>query len=495
MATLKTNLLYQQAKQSFEARDFTQAEQLSRKLLKQNKRDHNALQILGSCAYAKGSYEEAVEYLKRCIALQPRDPLYLCHLALVRTAQGQPDEAVACYDRALKVTPDFPIAIGGKAVTLENAGDSEAAIALLQPYIKDGSEDPSMALAYAKLQYDAGEYSDAIEIVRRHTTNEKTDPVLRRDLLFILGKTYEKAKRIDEAFEAFQQANTVRALPCDPNELAQQIESLIKIYSSAKLTNYPRAATESELPVFIVGMPRSGSTLTEKIIASHPQVHGAGEITAFGDIPFSMMYDLGSYEPYPQCMTDLTQEWADRFAAKYLEHINDLQRGAVRVVDKMLSNYKHLGLISLLLPRARIIHTKRNALDNCWSCFAENLSPVKHRYASDLRNLGLIYRQYEQLMAHWREVLDIQFMEVQYEEMVADQEGVSRKVIEFLNLPWDDRCLRFYESSGQRAPTLSYQQVRQPIYKSAIRRHERYGALLDPLREALGNSDEEAAST
>ena len=98
-------------------------------------------------------------------------------------------------------------------------------------------------------------------------------------------------------------------------------------------------------------------------------------------------------------------------------------------------------------------------------------------------------------MAHWREVLDIQFMEVQYEEMVADQEGVSRKVIEFLNLPWDDRCLRFYESSGQRAPTLSYQQVRQPIYKSAIRRHERYGALLDPLREALGNSDEEAAST
>lgn len=494
MATFKTNLLYQQAKQSFESRDFIQAEQLSHKLLRRNKRDHNALQILGSCAYAKGEYEKAIKYLKQCIALQPNNPLYLCHLALVRTAQGKPDEAVACYDRALKVKPGFPVAIGGKAVTLENAGDTEAARLLLEPYIKDGTEEPSMALAYAKLQHDAGEYSEAINVARRHTKNKKTDPVIRRDLLFILGKAYEKAKRIDEAFETFQQANTVRALPCSPNDSARQIDTLMKVYSPGKLAKYPRAATESELPVFIVGMPRSGSTLTERIIASHPQVHGAGEITAFGDIPFSMMYDLGSYEPYPQCMTDLTQEWADRFAAKYLQYLSDLQRDASRVVDKMLSNYKHLGLISLLLPRARIIHTKRNALDNCWSCFAENLSPVKHRYASDLRNLGLIYRQYEQLMAHWKEVLDIQFMEVQYEEMVADPEGVSRKVIEFLNLPWDDGCLRFYESSGQRAPTLSYQQVRQPIYKSAIHRHERYGALLDPLREALASSGEEAAS-
>ncbi|MCZ6492619.1 MAG: sulfotransferase [Planctomycetota bacterium] len=495
MATLRTNLLYQQAKQCLESRDFTQAEQLSRKLLRRNKRDHNALQVLGSCAYAKGDYEKAVEYLKQCIALQPRDPLFLCHLALVRTAEGKPDAAVACYDRALKVRPGFPVAIGGKAVTLENAGDSEAALALLQPYIEDGAEDPSMALAYAKLKYDAGAYSDAIDVARRHTRNAKIDPVIRRDLLFILGKTYEKAQRIDEAFEAFQQANTVRALPCDPNELGQQIESLIKSYSPEKLANYPRAATKSELPVFIVGMPRSGSTLTEKIIASHPQVHGAGEITAFGEIPFSMMYDLGSYQPYPQCMADLTQEWTDRFAATYLKHISDLQRDAVRVVNKMLSNYKNLGLISVLLPRARIIHTKRNALDNCWSCFAENLSPVKHRYASDLRNLGLIYRQYERLMEHWKEVLDIQFMEVQYEEMVADPEDVSRKLIEFLGLPWDERCLRFYESSGQRAPTLSYQQVRQPIYKSAVRRYERYGALLDPLREALGLRDDGSASS
>lgn len=489
MADLKSNLLYQQAKRCVAARNFAHAEDLCRKLLRRNKRDHNALQILGSCAYAGGLYDKAAKYFKQCVALCPHNPLYQCQLALLQVRLGQYDKALASYDRALKIKPNDAVAIGGKASALERSGDHEAARALLEPYVEAGSEDAVMALTYARLEYEAGRYVEAIAAAKHHVGDPKVEPAQRRGSFFIIGKSYEKSGRFEEGFKAFQKANQLLAPSFAADEWRQQIDELIETFSGENLARFPQATNESELPVFVVGMPRCGSTLVEKIISAHPQAYGAGEIHVLGDITNSMMFDLGAYQTYPRCMEDLTQSWADQLAAKYLDQVKHLDNNAVRVVDKMLSNHRHLGLIAILLPRARVIHCRRDPMDTCWSCFAENLAPDKHRYASDLKNLGLVYRQYERLMDHWKQVLDIPFIEVVYEQMVADQEGVSRRVIEFLGLPWDERCLRFYESD-QSAQTLSYQQVRQPMYKSALRRHEKYGALLDPLRDALRGEGE-----
>jgi len=245
----------------------------------------------------------------------------------------------------------------------------------------------------------------------------------------------------------------------------------------------PRASVRSDRPVFIVGMPRSGTSLIEQILASHPQVFGAGELTDIVRLPLSLHTMLGTERKYPQCLSLLTQDRIDTFAQHYLDKLASLSPDASRVIDKMPGNFMHLGFIELLFPDARIIHCMRDPLDTCLSCYFQDFSR-SHPYSYDLENLGAFYNEYRKIMQHWRSVLSIPMYEIQYEELVADQEMKSRELVEFCGLEWDERCLNFHETK-RYVGTASYDQVRQPMYKKSAGRWKNYENRIDVLKKSL----------
>jgi hypothetical protein len=238
------------------------------------------------------------------------------------------------------------------------------------------------------------------------------------------------------------------------------------------------AGEPSNLPIFIVGMPRSGTTLIEQILASHPQVIGAGELNALRNAAER----LG---PLPEAFAGLTPQAATQVGRDYLAHVTPLARGRAHVVDKMPGNFLHAGLIAAALPGARIIHSRRDAVDTCLSCYSKLFSG-EQPFAYDFGELGRFHRGYEALMAHWRTLLPPEcFIEIDYEEVVDDLEGQARRLIAFLGLPWDEACLNFHQSR-RVVRTASMNQVRQPIYRGSKGRWRQYAGHLQPLLAALG---------
>jgi hypothetical protein len=241
----------------------------------------------------------------------------------------------------------------------------------------------------------------------------------------------------------------------------------------------------SQKPVFIVGMPRSGTTLAEQIIASHGHVAAAGEIGIPRGIAMSLGYGAPDEKGFARRVRALTQHEARTLAREGLAILNRFSTSATRITDKLPHNFQFLGLAALLFPKAKIIHCRRNPLDTCVSCF---LTPLReeHSYAQDLTTLGAYYREYAALMDHWRHVLPMPILEVEYEALVTDLEAQSRRLIDFIGLEWDRACLDF-QTSGRAVHTLSRSQVRRPVYTTSIGRWRRYEKHLGPLLAALGD--------
>jgi hypothetical protein len=230
-------------------------------------------------------------------------------------------------------------------------------------------------------------------------------------------------------------------------------------------------------------MPRSGTSLVEQILSTHPGVYGAGELTAIDQ--FARHLGDATGDAYPQSALHLDQATIDAAARQYLAALQDLAPSAIRVTDKMPGNFLHLGLIQLLFPGARVIHCRRDPLDTCLSCYFQQFNQGQ-TFSYDLSDLGHHYRQYQRLMRHWQSVISLPMLDVHYEDLVADQEAMSRKMLEFCGLDWTDECMRFYESKRYVA-TASYDQVRQPIYHKSVGRWRHYERYLGPLKTALGD--------
>jgi hypothetical protein len=230
----------------------------------------------------------------------------------------------------------------------------------------------------------------------------------------------------------------------------------------------------------------------EQILASHPQAFGAGELQDIKQITVTLNRDPRLPGGYPACMALVDRETLGGLAAQHLEHLRQLGGDALRIIDKMPHNYLHLGLIAAMFPGARVIHCRRDPLDVCVSCYCQNFRDVN--YASSLEMLGFYYRQYERLMQHWRNVLPLPIHDVVYEELVADQERVSRELVRFCGLDWDDRCLSFHETE-RAVQTASKVQVRKPIYASSVQRWKKFERHLQPLVEALAYWSEDGANS
>lgn len=466
------------------SREYMQAQTIAETLLARNKKDVNGLLLMGLVHKGKTRYPEAIACFEKCIALDPKTPDHYLNLGTVLSLLGRTKQAVARFEKAQKLRPDDLRATVAIADAYEKAGEKERALELLEPFIQASTQNAHMALSYAKLKLSQKEPEKAIEVLLRHVH----EPTLPSSFFFFLGKAYEATGDFDRAFHAYFTANATNSAPFDLQEHIQLIDDTIEVFSPQNLARLPRVQHGSEKPVFIVGRPRSGTTLIESILDAHPQVAGIGEDRTIPNMANELGFEIGSTLHYPKCVRDLDQDDVERLSAGYLQHIGELGKNATRVVDKNLGNYHNLGLIQLLFPQATIIHCRRNAIDNCWGCFVENL--YEHKYTTDLHNLGITHRHYERLMRHWHRVLDLPILDIDYEAVVADQEGMSRKIIEFCGLPWDDRCLRFYEGGGEprtakAAITLSYDQVRRPIYKTSVGRAKKFEQHLGPLVEAL----------
>jgi sulfotransferase family protein len=312
---------------------------------------------------------------------------------------------------------------------------------------------------------------------------------------FALGKAYSDLKDYPRAFAHLLAGNAAKraTISYDETSIFALFDRIEATFTRELIAKKAGSGDPSSLPIFVIGMPRSGTTLVEQIIASHPMVHGAGELQAFNDVILALRGPNGDAIPYPNFVPSLDASALQQIGARYLSAVRKLAPSGERVTDKMPSNYYFAGLIHLALPNAKIIHTVRNPVDTCLSCFSK-LFTAEQNHTYDLAELGRYYKRYERLMAHWRRVLPAQcILDVRYEDVVADLEGQARRIIAYCALPWDERCLSFHKTD-RAVRTASASQVRLPIYKGAVGRWRAYEKQLGPLLSALGVAVPENAS-
>jgi hypothetical protein len=311
----------------------------------------------------------------------------------------------------------------------------------------------------------------------------------RLQLDFAQAKAYADLKDHKRSFERLLSGNALKRAKIHYDEAAALgLFDRIEAVFSAKLLREkekPGGGDPSSVPIFVLGMPRSGTTLVEQILASHPQVHGAGELKTFNDVVLEVRGPGGQTIPYPDFVPGLDARALGQIGARYLAEIKKLAPDAPHITDKMPSNYYFAGLIHLALPHARIVHTVRDPVDTCISCFSK-LFTAEQNHTYDLAELGRYHRRYQKLMEHWRRVLPPgRILDVRYEEVVGDLEGQARRILAHCGLPWDARCLSFH-ATDRPVRTASASQVRQPIYNSAVGRWRVYEEFLGPLLAALG---------
>ncbi|RMF78332.1 MAG: hypothetical protein D6739_11905, partial [Nitrospirae bacterium] len=403
---------------------------------------------------------------------------------LVLTKLGRRREAMQAYRRGLEVSAEDLDLVACEADLLDQEGEVEAAYERVASFVERGVDHPGLGIVLANVCRHVGRCEEAVAYLERQRSRGDLQPEIRAEVCFALGKLYDRAGRYDEAFATFREANGLMRLRFDEEAHAADIDGLIEIFTPGFLERAPRAKVETDLPLFVIGLPRSGTSLVEQIVASHPQAAGAGEIGDIGHFVERLVGRRGGRGGYPECFRHLTARELDAMAQEYVDHLRRLAPGAVRVTDKMLQNYQHLGLIALLFPRARVIHIRRDPRDNALSIYFQqflgNLS-----FSGDLRQIGVYYRHYRRLMDHWRQVLALPVLELDYEALVAEPERWIREIVAFAGLPWDERCLAFHETRRTVA-TLSYDQVRQPIYTSSVGRWRHYERHLEPLYQGLG---------
>ena len=484
MARPRDETQLQAAQNALTAGDLVRAASICDELVRRNPRNINALAILGQIAKAHGDLDAAASHIQTCTALRPRDADLRILLGDIHKARGQYDDAIDCYDRVLQLQPDRDAAIAGKAEAYEKSGRHDQARSLIAQYIETGRETASMAVMQARLDLRDGNYESVIALVNRHLTADTGRGNTQWHLSVLLGRALDQVGRHDEAFAAYRRGNDAARVSFNPDAWRRKTDEIIKAFSEERFARLPRATNGSSVSVFIVGMPRSGSTLVETIIDAHPEAHGAGELTTLHTLAGSLAFDIESALPYPQCVADLTKNDVDAIGRRYLDQLAPLAPDASRIVDKLPANYLRVGLIGLILPDARIIHCRRHPLDTCFSCYMHPFDPALHPYSTDLANLGAVYVDYERLMTHWRDTLNIPMLEVQYEALVENQEQVTREIIDFCGLDWDDRCLRFHERR-RVVQTASYEQVTRPIYTTSVARYKNFESHLGPLIDAL----------
>jgi tetratricopeptide (TPR) repeat protein len=431
-------------------------------------------------------FEDAIEHLERALAINPASPDAWLNLGRTLNLAGQGNRALQCFEQLLKIKPDALAGRAGLARALMGLGRTAEAEAAARELI---AAAPDAAGGYVSLSNARKFKADDPEIaeVERMIESRGTASRELRGLYFAAAKMCDDVGRYADAFGYYDRANRAATGVYDARLLEQSYADLKQTYTRAFFEERAGQGSASARPVFIVGMPRSGTTLTETIIGAHPGAFPAGELETVKRCE-RQMADLVPRDEGPQRNArQLSWVGVEVLARRYLEVIDQRARNinAIRVIDKMPHNFQAVGFIALLFPKAHIVHVRRNPMDTCLSIWQQNFNDA-HGYGRNLQDLGHHYAHYMKLMEHWREVLPGRMLEIDYEDLVTNQEEASRRLIDHVGLPWDDACLR-PQDLERTVLTASVWQVRQPVYKRSAGRWKNYGDLLKPLRDTLAS--------
>jgi len=436
---------------------------------------------LGASLLIMGQVKKAIGCFKQALKLRPEYFAVQIALALALRQSGRAEEALVLLEEAVRLNPDDDEAHINLALTLKQLGQTEAAKERLEQLLEIR---PACGRAYYHISVIKPE-QELIPVLEKLVS----DPELPNgDAIychFALGNLLNSGKFYDQAFGYFLRANTLQRETCtyDAGENTQYVDSLIKVYSKDFFQVENQFGSASQKPVFIVGIPRSGTTLVEQILSSHDLVHGAGEIRACPAINYSIAHQLSyANKPNPECMSLIDRKMVEEYSARYLQELTHHCPTAEHITDKEPGNFFLIGLIKTLFPHARIIHCQRNPLDTCISVFFHYFTAFQSSF--DLTELGQFYRDYQRLITHWENLFPGEIFTLRYEELVEEQERVSKRLIDYLGLEWDEKCLDFHHNE-RTVMTPSNLQVRQPIYKNSVNRWKHYEKYLQPLIEVL----------
>lgn len=447
-----------------------------------------AVVLLAETLEEQRRFDEAIECLDLALSLSNHNLEIIERKGYVYMALGDTERALKEFNQVLSEQPDRFMARLGLCRTYMEAGRTEDAVLNLDAFISDFPEN-SQGYFYLASTRKFSVEDPVIPKIKAITESVALDQDAAIGLNFAMGKIYDDCKLWDQAFHHYALANKLRneQLIYDHSIEVARNNRTIEVFSREFIVQNESIGSNSDAPIFIIGMPRSGTTLTEQIISSHPDVMGAGEVIFWGTAPKALPYTLGTTTDYPECAMEITPVIANEIASKYLEMIRKIVGSTANhshITDKMPHNFLYLGLIALIFPKAKFIHCKRNAMDNCLSIYFQNFA-TGHQYAYDLKNLGLHHLEYQRLMNHWQTVLPGKVFDLNYEDVISDPEFWSRKLIAHVGLDWSDACLTPHRLE-RTVKTASHWQVRQPIYKTSVQRWKHYESHLLTLKETLG---------
>ena len=480
-------------------------------------------------ARTRVSTKQAAEDFRRVLAVKPDHFNALMNLAKVLSANNRYAESIPHYQAALAQRPDDAPLRLAFADALSETHDAELAIPHYEAALAANPTECAPHVRFAHLYRRLGRFEDAyrhylkareidpdnvgalagiaihlksrlpledVDRIAKLADSPELSAEQQRHLHFALSACRDKTGDYDAAFHHMEKANGLRRAeleaksgPFDPGKVTANIDGIIAEFDEEYFRRTASFGSMSELPVFVVGMPRSGTTLCEQILASHSKVFGADELPDIGRFVRELKAEGRNSEKDVEDLPfakKITAEKIMGIAEQHLRRLRSLSPESLRIVDKMPGNYHHLGFIATLFPRAKIIHCRRDPLDICLSCYAQDFGSLPI-WTNDLRAAGHVFREYQRLMEHWRRVLPIEFLDSDYATVVTDLEGSARRLIAFCGLQWEEGCLEFHRTE-RLVKTASLEQVRRPIYDSSVGRWRNYERHLGPLREALGTT-------
>jgi tetratricopeptide (TPR) repeat protein len=501
--------------------ELAKAEPLVRGVLKQHPADVSAMRLLADIGIKVGQYQDARHLLERALELAPDYHLARNNYAIALLRSQQLSEALAQVDILLKREPDNPNHLILKGSILVRMGDHPPALTIYEKVLKDYPHQARAQMNYGhalktvgRLEDSIAAYRAAIELsptmgeaywslanlktfrfsdddiagMRTAVTSEGGDADDQSHLGFALGKALEDRKDYEESFRYYKRGNAIRRInhPFKAKQnmynAARQVNTCDTEFFAAR-QGFGCPAPD---PIFVVGLPRAGSTLLEQILASHSTVEGTAELP---DI-IAISRRLGGKKRdnpasrYPEILTELTADQARELGEGYLASTRIQRSDTPFFIDKMPNNFLHIGLIHLILPNAKIIDARRHPMAGCFAGFKQ-LFAQGQTFTYDLADVGHYYRNYVRVMDHWDAVLPGRVLRVQYEEMVADADNQIRRLLDYCELPFEEQCLRFYETD-RAIRTPSSEQVRQPIFTEGLEQWRNYESHLNPLKKALG---------
>ena len=464
------------------------AEDVLRQAILADSRLPGPLLALAEAKAEKGEVHEAIELLRRLTALLPQDVTLYVRIADLLREIGQSEEALALYDVAIGIRPSYAPAHFNKGVALHALGRLEDAMISYRKAHEDGPWQAGFYRIASLKKFTSAEDPDIAHLEPRTADNGSNNLLTRMDAHFSLAKAYDDLGNYAKAFEHLKQGSALKRTQVDfsVDEQRNTFAKLIALFTPAFMRRFKERQKSAARPIFILGMPRSGTTLLEQMLSGHPDIYGAGELSAMHTIALEMGAVWGRRDDrFPGTDEELLADFA-RATAGYDRLTGHLPRGTRRLTDKMPQNFVFIGLMELMFDDYTIIHCRRHPMATAFSCYEHVFNEKSIAFSYDLGEIAEYYKFYAAMMAHWHKLLPGKILDVDYEDVISDPETQLRRVLSHAGLEFDPACLD-YQALDRPVFTSSNTQVRQPLYKTSVEKWKHYEPYLQPLIEGLGD--------